>query len=135
MTTTAIKNKLPNRRRSETIKVKIGDTSIFIGTGEYEDGTLGELFIDMHREGSLIRALMNGFCIVVSKALQYGVPLEDLCNQFLFTRFEPSGPVRNHPDIKRADSILDLIFRHLAIKYLGREDLKHRTKPDQAAAN
>ena len=135
MTTTAIKNKLPNRRRSETIKVKIGDTSIFIGTGEYEDGTLGELFIDMHREGSLIRALMNGFCIVVSKALQYGVPLEDLCNQFLFTRFEPSGPVRNHPDIKRADSILARRSPGSDKLGLGREDLKHRTKPDQAAAN
>ena len=129
------KHRLPNRRTGYTQKAVIGDQTIFITTGEYPDGTLGEIFVDMHREGSLIRALMNGFCIVVSKALQYGVPLEDLCNQFLFTRFEPSGPVRNHPDIKRADSILDLIFRHLAIKYLGREDLKHRTKPDQAAAN
>ena len=128
------KHRLPNRRTGYTQKAVIGDQTIFITTGEYPDGTLGEIFIDLSKEGSLLRSLMNCFCIAVSVALQYGASLEDLCDKFMFTRFEPSGMVRNHPHIKMASSILDLIFRDLAIHYLGRDDLKHGTKPNQEAA-
>ena len=124
------KRRLPNRRAGYTQKAVIGTQTIYIRTGEYEDGTLGEIFIDLSKEGSLLRSLMNCFCIAISVALQYGASLEDLCNKFLFTKFEPSGLVKNHPHIKMASSILDLIFRDLAINYLGREDLKHESKPE-----
>ena len=93
---------------------------MYLRTGEYEDGTLGEIFIDMHKEGAAFRAMMNCFAIAVSMGLQYGVPLEEFVDTFTFTRFEPHGMVEGHPNIKMATSIVDYIFRVLAIEYLGR---------------
>jgi len=120
------KRKLPARRQGYTQKMMIGGQTLYLHTGEYEDGTLGEIFIDLNKQGSFIRSIMNCFCIAISIALQYGAPLEDLTNQFLGTRFDPAGPVQYHPDIKMSSSILDLIFRDLAINYLGRDELKHK---------
>jgi len=119
------KKRLPERRGGYTQKMKVGGQTLYLRTGEYEDGTLGEIFVDLDKQGSFVRSMMNCFCIAVSVALQYGASLEDLCNKFLFTKFDPSGPVRCHDNIKFATSILDLIFRDLAINYLGRDDLKH----------
>ncbi len=115
---------LPAKRRGYTIKSKIGGQAVFLRTGEYNDGTLGEIFIDMSKEGATIRSLLNCFAISVSIGLQYGVPLEEFVDKFIFTRFEPAGRVE-HPNIKNATSIVDYIFRALGHEYLGREDLVH----------
>lgn len=120
------RKKLPSKRRGFTQKAKIGGQTVFVRTGEYDDATLGEIFVDMHKEGASFRSLMNCFAISVSIGLQYGVPLEEFVNKFTFTRFEPSGMV-NHPNIKNASSVVDYIFRLLAFEYLGRTDLVHVT--------
>ena len=119
------RRRLPERRSGYTQKATIGPHKLYLRTGEYEDGTLGEIFIDMHKEGAAFRSLMNCFAIAVSTGLQHGVPLEKYVNAFVFTRFEPNGTVRGNPYIKRATSIIDYIFRELAISYLGRYDLAH----------
>ncbi|HUX84651.1 MAG TPA: vitamin B12-dependent ribonucleotide reductase [Chitinophagaceae bacterium] len=115
---------LPAKRRGFTQKAKISGQAVFLRTGEYGDGTLGEIFVDMHKEGATMRSLMNCFAIAVSIGLQYGVPLEEFVDKFVFTRFEPSGMV-DHPNIKSATSIVDYIFRLLGYEYLGRTDLVH----------
>jgi ribonucleoside-diphosphate reductase alpha chain len=117
------RKKLPNKRKGFTQKGKVGGQTIFVRTGEYSDGTLGEIFVDMHKEGASFRSLMNCFAIAVSIGLQYGVPLEEFVNKFAFTRFEPSGMVEGHPNVKNATSIVDYIFRLLGFEYLQREDL------------
>ncbi len=123
--------RMPNRRRGYTQKVKINGKSIFLRTGEYPDGTLGEIFIDMHKEGASFRSLLNCFAIAISLGLQYGVPLEEFVESFTFTRFEPNGPVVGHDRIRNATSIIDYIFRELAITYLDRQDLAHvKPSPD-----
>lgn len=124
------RKRLPDRRGGFTQKAKVGGHTIFVRTGEYDDGTLGELFIDMHKEGALFRSLLNCFAIAVSIGLQYGVPLEEYVEKFIFTRFEPSGPV-DHPNIKTATSVIDYIFRLMAMEYLKREDLV-QVKPVQS---
>ncbi len=116
---------LPNRRTGYTQKARVGGHKVYLRTGEYEDGHLAELFIDMHKEGSAFRSLMNNFAIAISIGLQYGVPLEEFVEAFTFTRFEPSGVVEGNDAIRMATSILDYIFRELAISYLGRSDLAH----------
>ncbi len=116
------RKRLPDRRGGFTQKAKVGGHTIFVRTGEYDDGTLGEMFIDMHKEGASFRSLLNCFAIAVSIGLQYGVPLEEYVEKFIFTRFEPSGPV-DHPNIKTATSVIDYIFRLLAMEYLQRDDL------------
>lgn len=121
----ARRRKLPYRREGFTQKVKIGGQSLYLRTGEYENGQLGEIFIDMHREGAAFRSLMNCFAISVSLGLQHGVPLEEFVDAFVFTRFEPSGMVAGSPHIKMTTSVIDYIFRELAVTYLGREDLAH----------
>ena len=118
------KKRLPNRRNGFTQKGRVGGQTIFVRTGEYDDGTLGEIFIDMHKEGASFRSLMNCFSIAISVGLQYGVPLEEFVEKFVFTRFEPSGMVE-HPNIKSTTSIIDFIFRSMAYEYLGRNDLVH----------
>lgn len=120
-----MKKKLPPRRNGYTQKMVVGGQTLFLHTGEYEDGTLGEIFIDLAKTGSLLRAVMNGFCIAISAGLQHGVPLEWLVDKFTFFRFDPSGIVRGHEHIKLADSIIDAVFRDLGIHYLNRDDLKH----------
>ena len=117
------RRKLPARRGGYTQKAKIAGHSLFLRTGEYSDGMVGEIFLDMHKEGAAFRSLMNSFAIAVSLGLQYGVPLEEYVDAFTFTRFEPNGPVRGHDNIKMATSVLDFIFRDLALTYLGRTDL------------
>ncbi len=126
------KKALPHRRNGFTQKAKVGGQTVFVRTGEYSDSTLGEIFIDMHKEGASFRSLMNCFAISVSIGLQYGVPLEEFVNKFTFTRFEPSGMV-DHPNIKNASSIVDYIFRLLAFEYLGRTDLVHVTPSELAS--
>lgn len=115
---------LPKKRRGYTFKGKVGGQTIFLRTGEYSDHTIGEIFIDMAKEGATMRSLLNSFAIAVSVGLQYGVPLEEYVDKFIFSRFEPSGVV-DHPNIKTATSVLDYVFRALAYEYLGREDLVH----------
>ncbi len=115
----------PNRRKGYTQKATVGGHKVYLRTGEYEDGRLSEIFIDMHKEGAAFRSLMNNFAIAVSIALQYGVPLEEFVESFTFARFEPSGIVEGNDTIKMATSILDYIFRELAVSYLGRTDLAH----------
>ncbi|PZM11133.1 vitamin B12-dependent ribonucleotide reductase [Rhizobium tubonense] len=117
--------KLPTRRKGYTQKAKIGGHTLFLRTGEYDDGRLGEIFLDMNKEGSALRALINNFAISVSLGLQYGVPLEEYVDAFTFTKFEPAGIVQGNDAIKNATSILDYVFRELAISYLGRHDLAH----------
>ncbi len=117
--------KLPGRRKGYTQKAKIGGHTIFLRTGEYDDGRLGEIFLDMNKEGSALRAFINNFAISVSLGLQYGVPLEEYVGAFTFTKFEPAGIVTGNDAIKNATSILDYVFRELAISYLGRHDLAH----------
>ena len=117
------KEKLPSRRGGFTQKVKIDGVSVFLRVGEYEDGRLGEIFIDVGHTGSTLSAMINCFCISVSIALQHGVPLEDYVDKFLFTKFEPSGIVVGHEQIATAQSIIDYTFRELAIHYLDRRDL------------
>ena len=119
------REKLPNRRKSYTQKATVGGHKVYLHTGEYEDGRLGEIFIDMHKEGSAFRSLMNNFAIAISLGLQCGVPLEEYVDAFTFTRFEPAGLVQGNDSIKNATSILDYIFRELAVSYLGRNDLAH----------
>lgn len=121
---------LPAKRRGYTIKGKVGGQAIFLRTGEYTDGTLGEIFVDMAKEGATMRSLLNSFAIAISVGLQYGVPLEEYVDKFAFSRFEPSGMVE-HPNIKSATSVLDYIFRVLAYEYLDREDLIHVPDPER----
>ncbi|WP_142849803.1 vitamin B12-dependent ribonucleotide reductase [Telmatospirillum sp. J64-1] len=119
------RRKLPDRRKGYTQKAIVGGHKVYLRTGEYEDGKVGEIFIDMHKEGAAFRAMMNNFAIAVSIGLQYGVPLEEYVEAFTFTRFDPSGMVEGNETIKMSTSILDYIFRELAISYLGRTDLAH----------
>jgi ribonucleoside-diphosphate reductase alpha chain len=121
----AERTRLPDRRKGYTQKATVGGHKVYLRTGEYEDGRIAEIFIDMHKEGSAFRSLMNNFAIAISLGLQYGVPLEEFVEAFTFTRFEPSGIVEGNETIKMATSILDYIFRELAISYLGRSDLAH----------
>ncbi len=124
------RRKLPNRRGGYTQKAAVGGHKIYLRTGNYEDGSLGEIFIDMHKEGASFRSLMHNFAMAISIGLQYGVPLEEFVEAFTFTRFEPSGLVEGNDTIRMATSILDYIFRELAISYLGRHDLAHVQIPD-----
>ena len=119
------RNKLPDRRKGYTQKASINNHKVYLRTGEYMDGSLGEIFIDMHKEGAAFRSLMNNFAIAVSIGLQYGVPLEEFVEAFTFTKFEPSGEVKGNAEIKFSTSILDYIFKELAISYLGRDDLSN----------
>lgn len=119
------KKSLPYKRRGFTQKATIDGQTVFVRTGEYEDGTLGEIFVDMHKEGATFRSLMNCFAIAVSVGLQYGVPLEEYVEKFTFTRFEPAGMVTGHPNIKSSTSIIDFIFRLLGYEYQNRTDLVH----------
>ncbi len=119
------RDRLPDRRKGYTQKAVVGGHKVYLRTGEYADGRLGEIFIDMHKEGAAFRSLMNNFAIAVSVGLQYGVPLEEFVDAFTFTRFEPAGPVRGNEAIKNATSILDYMFRELAVSYLGRYELAH----------
>ncbi len=121
----AMREVLPPRRKGYTQKATVGGQRLYLRTGEYEDGRLGEIFIDMHKEGAAFRSLMNNFAIAISIGLQYGVPLEEFVEAYTFTRFEPSGLVEGNDAIKMSTSILDYIFRELALSYLGREDLAH----------
>jgi ribonucleoside-diphosphate reductase alpha chain len=113
---------LPGKRGGFTQKATVGGQTIFVRTGEYEDGTIGEIFVDLHKEGATLRSLMNCFSIAVSLGLQYGVPLEEYVDKFTFTRFEPAGMVTGHDNIKNATSIIDYMFRMIGFEYLGRED-------------
>ncbi len=126
----AEREKLPHRRKGYTQKAVVGGHKVYLRTGEYEDGRLGEIFIDMHKEGAAFRSLMNNFAIAISIGLQYGVPLEEFVEAFTFVRFEPSGPVQGNDAIKMATSVIDYIFRELAISYLQRTDLSHATPED-----
>ncbi len=126
----AARSRLPDRRKGYTQKAIVGGHKVYLRTGEYEDGTLGELFIDMHKEGAAFRSLMNNFAIAISIGLQYGVPLEEFVEAFTFTRFEPSGIVEGNDAIKMSTSVLDYIFREVAISYLGRDDLAHAHPSD-----
>jgi ribonucleoside-diphosphate reductase alpha chain len=119
------KKSLPAKRRGYTQKASIDGQVVYVRTGEYEDGTLGEIFVDMHKEGATFRSLMNCFAIAVSVGLQYGVPLEEYVEKFTFTRFEPAGMVVGHANIKSATSIIDYIFRMLGYEYQNRTDLVH----------
>jgi len=123
---------MPGRRGGYTQKAVIGGHKVYIHTGEYSDGTLGEIFIDMHKEGAAFRSLMNCFAIAISLGLQYGVPLEEYVEAFTFTRFEPNGMVQGHHSIKMCTSIIDYIFRELAVSYLGRHELAHVVPEDLA---
>jgi len=126
----AERQRLPTRRKGYTQKAIVGGHKVYLRTGEYEDGRLGEIFIDMHKEGAAFRSLMNNFAIAISIGLQYGVPLEEFVEAFTFTRFEPSGIVEGNDTIKMATSVLDYIFREVAISYLGRDDLAHAEPGD-----
>lgn len=121
----AERQRLPTRRGGYTQKAKIGGQSVYLRTGEYENGQIGEIFIDMHREGAAFRSLMNCFAISISLGLQHGVPLDEFVDAFVFTKFEPSGMVIGNPHIKMTTSIIDYIFRELAVTYMGRHDLSH----------
>ncbi len=125
-----IRHKLPYRRKGYTQKAVVGAHKVYLRTGEYEDGTLGEIFLDMHREGAAFRSIMNCFAIAVSLGLQHGVPLEEFVDAFIFTRFEPNGMVKGNDKIKMTTSIIDYIFRELAITYLDRTDLAHVSQED-----
>ncbi|MCG8625459.1 MAG: vitamin B12-dependent ribonucleotide reductase [Proteobacteria bacterium] len=126
------RKRLPNRRKGYTQKAIVGGHKVYLRTGEYEDGRIGEIFVDMHKEGAAFRSLMNNFAIAVSIGLQYGVPLEEFVEAFIFTRFEPQGIVRGNDTIRMSSSILDYIFRELAIAYLDRTDLSHVESADLA---
>ena len=126
------REKLPQRRKGYTQKAIVGGHKVYLRTGEYRDGKLGEIFIDMHKEGAGFRAMMNNFAIAISVGLQYGVPLEEFVDAFTFTKFEPAGMVQGNDSIKNATSILDYIFRELAVSYLDRTDLAH-VKPEGAS--
>ena len=116
---------MPDRRKGYIQKATIGDHKVYLHTGEYEDGKIGEIFIDTSKEGELVKALMNNFAIAISLGLQYGVPLDEFVNAYVGTKFEPSGKVFGNDRILSATSILDYVFRELAISYLGKEDLAH----------
>ena len=124
------REKLPARRKGYTQKATVGGHKVYLRTGEYVDGRLGEIFIDMHKEGAAFRSLMNNFAIAISLGLQYGVPLDEYVDAFTFTRFEPAGPVQGNDAIKNATSILDYVFRELAVSYLDRTDLAHVVPSD-----
>jgi ribonucleoside-diphosphate reductase alpha chain len=124
------RRQLPDRRAGYTQKARIGNHKLYLRTGEYEDGTLGEIFLDMHKEGAAFRSMTNCFAIAISLGLQHGVPLDEFVDAFLFTRFEPNGGVEGNPHIKMTTSIIDYIFRELAITYLGRHDLAHVKEED-----
>tara|TARA_B100001063_G_C16654652_1_gene497794 strand:- start:168 stop:986 length:819 start_codon:yes stop_codon:yes gene_type:complete len=117
--------KMPDRRKGYIQKAQIGDHKVYLHTGEYNDGKIGEIFIDTNKEGELVKAMMNNFAIAISLGLQYGVPLEEYVDAFIDTKFEPSGNVIGNDRILSASSILDYVFRELAISYLGKEDLAH----------
>jgi ribonucleoside-diphosphate reductase alpha chain len=119
------REKMPDRRKGYTQKAVVGGHKVYLRTGEYDDGRIGEIFIDMHKEGAALRSFINNFAIAVSLGLQYGVPLEEYVDAFTFTRFEPAGPVQGNDSIKYATSILDYVFRELAVSYMGRFDLAH----------
>jgi ribonucleoside-diphosphate reductase alpha chain len=121
----AKRRRLPDRRSGYTQKAKINGQSVYIRTGEYDNGQIGEIFIDMHREGAAFRSLLNCFAISISLGLQHGVPLDEFADAFVFTRFEPSGIVTGNEKIKMATSVIDYIFRELAVTYMGRNDLAH----------
>ncbi len=127
------REKLPNRRKGYTQKAIVGGHKVYLRTGEYDDGRIGEIFIDMHKEGAAFRSLMNNFAIAISLGLQYGVPLDEYVEAFTFTRFEPAGFVQGNDAIKSATSILDYVFRELAISYIGRNDLAHAIPGDDGA--
>jgi len=122
---TTNRSKMPDRRKGYIQKVSIGDHKIYLHTGEYDDGKVGEIFVDMNKEGELVKSLMNNFAIAISLGLQYGVPLDEFVDAFIETKFEPSGEIKGNDRILNASSILDYIFRELAISYLGREDFAH----------
>jgi ribonucleoside-diphosphate reductase alpha chain len=126
------RKQLPYKRHGYTFKAKVGGQALFLRTGEYSDGTLGEIFIDMAKEGATMRSLLNSFAIAISVGLQYGVPLDEYVDKFIFTRFEPSGVVE-HPNIKTATSVLDYIFRLLGYEYLDRSELVHVQDPARMA--
>ena len=131
---------MPDRRKGYIQKAAVGDHKIYLHTGEYDDGKVGEIFIDMNKEGELVKALMNNFAIAISLGLQYGVPLDEFVDAFIETKFEPSGEIKGNDRILNASSILDYIFRELAISYLGREDLAHtpsisKTTSENLASN
>ena len=129
------RRKMPDRRKGYIQKAMIGDHKVYLHIGEYDDGRVGEIFIDTNKEGELVRSLMNNFAIAIALGLQYGVPLEEYVDAFINTKFEPSGKVKGNDRILSASSILDYLFRELAISYLGREDLAHTPsikKLDQA---
>ena len=117
--------KMPDRRKGYIQKAQIGDHKVYLHTGEYDDGKIGEIFIDTNKEGELVKAMMNNFAIAISLGLQYGVPLEEYVDAFIDTKFEPSGNVVGNDRILSASSILDYVFRELAISYLGKEELAH----------
>ena len=119
------RSKMPDRRKGYIQKVTIGNHKIYLHTGEYDDGKVGEIFIDMNKEGELVKSLMNNFAIAISLGLQYGVPLEEFVDAFIETKFEPSGKIGGNDRILSASSILDYVFRELAISYLDREELAH----------
>lgn len=119
------RHKMPDRRKGYIQKAQIGDHKVYLHTGEYDDGKIGEIFIDTNKEGELVKAMMNNFAIAISLGLQYGVPLEEYVDAFIDTKFEPSGNVLGNDRILSASSILDYVFRELAISYLGKEDLAH----------
>ena len=128
----AERRRLPDRRKGYIQKAVVGGHKVYLHTGEYDNGSLGEVFIDMHKEGAAFRSLMNNFAIAISIGLQYGVPLEEYVDAFTFTRFEPAGMVEGNDRIKMATSLIDYIFRELAVSYLGRDDLAHVTPDDTA---
>ncbi len=134
----AARRKLPDRRKGYIQKATVGGHKVYLHTGEFEDGELGEVFIDMHKEGAAFRSLMNNFAISISIGLQYGVPLEEFVDAYVFTRFEPAGPVEGNDKIRYATSILDYLFRELGVSYLGREDLSqtspHKSDPGAIGA-
>ncbi len=119
------RERMPDRRKGYTQKAVVGGHKVYLRTGEYDDGRLGEIFIDMHKEGAALRSIINNFAIAISLGLQYGVPLEEYVDAFTFTRFEPNGPVQGNDSIKYATSIIDYVFRELAVSYMGRFDLAH----------
>jgi ribonucleoside-diphosphate reductase alpha chain len=126
---------LPTQRRGYAQKVEVGGHKLFLHTGEYEDGTLGEIFIDMHKEGTTLRAMFNMFAIAISVGLQHGVPLEKFVDLFIHQIFEPNGMVKGDPHIQMSESIVDYLFRHLGVHYLGRTDLAHIQDPTTSSVD
>ena len=129
------RHRLPTKRHGFVREAVVGGHKVYLRTGEYEDGSLGEIFIDMYKEGASFKGLVNCFAVLTSKALQYGVPLEELVDTFTFTRFEPAGAVQGHEAIKNATSILDYVFRALGYEYLGRQDFVHVKAVDEPKDN